>query len=63
VLEAVFYSVGAVLVGTGVVLLITDRDGKEGGKEASGALKVRPRVNGSPQAGLTSAGLDLGMAF
>jgi hypothetical protein len=53
-LEAVFYSISAVLVGTGVVLLITDRDEK---KETAGALKVRPH------GGLTSAGLDLKMAF
>ena len=55
VLEAVFYSVSAVLLGTGVVLLITDRD--EPKAETAGKLEVKPR------AGVTSAGLDLRMAF
>ena len=55
-LEVVFYSISAVLVGTGVVLLITDRDDK---KETAGALRLKVR----PHAGLTSAGLDLKMAF
>jgi hypothetical protein len=54
-LEAVFYGISAVLVGTGVVLLITDRDDDK--KETAGTLKVRPH------AGLTSGGLDLRMAF
>ena len=56
-LEAVFYSISAVLVGTGVVLLITDRGDEK--KETAGGLGLKVR----PHAGLTSAGLDLKMAF
>ncbi len=58
-LQYVFYGLGAVLAGTGVYLLLTDKKGDEGTAASTGRIQVVP--SGMPGRG--HAGLDIRLTF
>jgi hypothetical protein len=59
----IFGAAGAAVLGTGVLLLMTDRSTKDEAPAAGDAPQAKPRLDVIPQVGTTSASLGLRLAF